>query len=106
MDIACPECGEPDEISGSQVDGDIVLTCGACGHEWQRDLTVHCPKCAGTELRRVPLAIVEKGRGSQLSIVGTRTIHLCVLCDQELLEHWHNNRPNPMMPDDLPTSGV
>lgn len=51
----------------------------------------------------MPLAIVEKGRGTQLSVVGTRSVHLCVSCDAETLERWQRNRPNPLMPDTLPT---
>ncbi len=104
MDIACPRCGESETITGSQADGHILLTCGTCTHEWWRDLAPRCPHCDGTELRRVPLAIVEKSRGTQLSVVGTRRIHLCVACDADLLERWQENRPNPLMPDELPTS--
>ena len=51
----------------------------------------------------MPLAIVEKGRGTQLSVVGTRTIHLCPRCDSAQLARWHANRPNPLMPEELPT---
>jgi len=56
----------------------------------------------------VPLAIVEKGRGTQLSVVGTRTVYLCSMCDAETLERYHRNRPNPLMPNELPTveSGI
>jgi len=54
-------------------------------------------------MQAVPLAIVEKGRGTQLSIVGTRTVHLCSTCDAETLARYHRNRPNPLMPDELPT---
>jgi hypothetical protein len=53
----------------------------------------------------VPLAIVEKGRGTQLSVVGTRTVFLCSTCDAETLDRYHRNRPNPLMPDELPTVG-
>ncbi len=55
-------------------------------------------------MRAVPLAIVEKSRGTQLSVVGTRTIYLCETCDAETIERWHRNRPNPLMPDELPTA--
>lgn len=54
-------------------------------------------------MQAVPLAIVEKGRGTQLSVVGTRIVHLCSTCDVETLDRYHRNRPNPLMPDDLPT---
>ena len=105
MDIACPTCGETEAIRGSRRESVIDMSCGTCGSQWARDLTMRCPHCEGADLRAVPLAIVEKGRGTQLSIVGTRTVYLCVLCDAETLERWHSNRPNPLMPDDLPTAG-
>jgi hypothetical protein len=54
-------------------------------------------------MQPVPLAIVEKGRGTQLSVVGTRTVQLCSVCDVATLERYHRNRPNPLMPDELPT---
>jgi hypothetical protein len=57
-------------------------------------------------MQRVPLAILEKGRGTQLSVVGTRQIQLCSVCDAETLTMYHANRPNPLMPDDIPTAGL
>jgi hypothetical protein len=53
----------------------------------------------------VPLAIVERSRGTQLSVVGTRPVRLCSVCDAERLTTYHANRPNPLMPDQLPTMG-
>lgn len=50
------------------------------------------------------LAIVERGRGTQLSVVGTRSVHLCSGCDAEALAAYHRNRPNPLMPDQLPNA--
>ncbi len=51
----------------------------------------------------VPLAIIEKGRGTQLSVVGVRSVTLCSVCDSDKLRRYHDNRPNPLMPDELPT---
>jgi len=56
-------------------------------------------------MQAVPLAIVEKSRGTQLSVVGTRPVLLCTICDAATLERYHRNRPNPLMPDELPTIG-
>jgi hypothetical protein len=53
----------------------------------------------------VPLAIVEKSRGTQLSIVGTRPVSLCTECDAAVLRHYHDHRPSPLMPSDIPTIG-
>ncbi len=56
-------------------------------------------------MQAVPLAIVEKGRGTQLSVVGVRSINLCSTCDAGQLRQYHDNRPNPLMPSELPTVG-
>ena len=103
MDIACPLCGEAEDLSGERRDQIIDLTCGLCGHAWPRDLTARCEVCGGDDIQTVPLAIVEKSRGTQLSIVGTRPVDLCSVCDAEKLAQFHRNRPNPLMPDELPT---
>ena len=79
------------------------MTCGACGATWQRSLDPTCSRCRGTDMQAVPLAIVEKSRGTQLSVVGTRTVHLCTDCDGEALTAYHNNQPNPLMPVQIPT---
>lgn len=104
MEIRCPECGEEEALRGVR-DGEVIaLACDRCGAEWSRDPSPSCPTCGNRALRAVPLAIVEKSRGTQLSVVGTRTIHLCPRCDADRLEQWHANRPNPLMPPELPTS--
>lgn len=103
MDLTCPGCGEAEDLSGTRHDEGIELTCGRCGHRWTRDLIPSCPTCGGADVETVPLAIVEKSRGTQLSVVGTRPVVLCYSCDAEKLARFHRNRPNPLMPDELPT---
>ncbi|MEN8114630.1 MAG: hypothetical protein ABFS21_09605 [Actinomycetota bacterium] len=103
MNLSCAVCGETERLSGERDGDEIVVTCEQCGAQWQRDLTPRCSQCESDDVQAVPLAIVEKGRGTQLSVVGTRTIHLCSLCDAETLARYHRNRPNPLMPDELPT---
>ena len=106
MEIACPQCGETDALRGSR-DGDVIsLACERCDHRWDRGLTPKCGKCGGDDMQTVPLAILEKGRGTQLSVVGTRGIHLCSDCDADTLRTYHANRPNPLMPDDIPTADL
>ena len=105
LDFECPECGESDDLSGDRLTDAIRMTCGACSAEWQRPLARACKTCGGSDLQTVPLAIVEKSRGTQLSIVGTRPVDLCSECDREVLRHYHDHRPNPLMPTDLPTIG-
>ena len=106
MDIRCPQCGESEALAGRRDGALIILVCESCRHEWERDPSPVCPTCSRRDLRAVPLAILEKARGTQLSVIGTRTIHLCPTCDAEVLERWHRNRPNPLMPDELPTGEV
>lgn len=105
MNVACPACGEAEDLRGERSGDVITLQCVACGHVWPRDLVPRCETCGGEDVEAVPLAILEKGRGTQLSIIGTRTIHLCYSCDAAALATFHKNRPNPLMPDELPTVG-
>ncbi len=105
LDISCPSCGESEHLVGSRADSAIRMRCESCGGAWDRPLAKTCRSCGGSDLQAVPLAIVEKSRGTQLSIVGTRPVHLCSVCDAGVLRHYHDHRPNPLMPTDLPTIG-
>ena len=105
IDIACPVCGETEALKGIRGDGSIDLTCDTCEATWIRSLAKRCDVCGGGDIQTVPLAIVERSRGTQLSILGTRPIELCSQCDAERLRGYHANRPNPLMPDALPTVG-
>ena len=105
IEVACPECGETEALTGVRGDEWIDLTCDTCGVTWVRSLAKRCGVCGGDDIQTVPLAIVERSRGTQLSILGTRPIDLCSLCDAERLRAYHANRPNPLMPDALPTVG-
>lgn len=99
----CPACGETERLAGDR-DGEVIhLRCERCGETWDRTPIPTCGHCSGTDMQAVPMAIVEKSRGTQLSVVGTRTVYLCSLCDASALEAYHRNRPNPLMPDQLPT---
>jgi transcription elongation factor Elf1 len=102
--IACPRCGEVDSLEGRRQGELITLTCGACGLRWERDPSPTCDRCEGTDMYPAIAAIVEKGRGSQLSVVGTRVVHLCEDCDAERLARYFRSRPNPLMPDELPNA--
>lgn len=103
MSLACPACGEEEHLAGERDGDQITVTCENCGATWQRDLAPRCRTCGSDDVQDVPLAVVEKGRGTQLSVVGTRMVHLCSTCDAETLARYHRNRPNPLMPDELPT---
>ncbi len=103
--IECPACGRDDSLRGVRRETAIDITCDACGQVWERSLDPSCPTCGGSDLQEAPLAIVEKGRGTQLSVVGIRIIQLCTVCDAGTLATYHRNRPNPLMPSDLPHIG-
>lgn len=103
IDIICPRCGEPDHLSGTRREEVIELVCDTCGLKWNRDPSPRCPACGGDDLVAAVAAIVEKSRGTQLSVVGTRVVQLCVDCNATDLERYERNRPNPLMPAELPT---
>lgn len=103
LDITCPMCDESHDLSGVRDGDDITITCNACGQTWTRSVAPRCSRCDGDDLQTVPLAIVEKGRGTQLSVVGIRMVQLCRSCDGEAIDRWQANRPNPLLPDQLPT---
>jgi len=82
LEIVCPTCGTDDHVSGSPLDdGQIRLTCAACKIEWTRDPRPRCPKCGGDDLYHRPQVILEKSRGSQMSIQGIHVEYGCHACD-------------------------
>ena len=103
MALACPACGEDENLDGERRDDLIHITCATCGQQWDRDPSPRCARCGGDDLFPALKAIVEKSRGSQLSIVATEVIHLCLGCDAELLARYRISK-SPLMPDELPTT--
>lgn len=104
ISIACPGCGERDDLAGKRHDEAISLVCGSCGVAWDRPVAPRCESCEGDDLQAIPFAIIEKGRGTQLSVVGIRIEHRCWSCDAEVIARWQEIRPNPILPTDLPTT--
>ena len=102
-DLTCPACGEDEQLNGAPEGEGIRITCETCGTDWFRDPSPRCDRCGGDDLEAAIKAIVEKSRGSQLSIVATQVIHLCRSCDDELLAGYRISR-SPLMPDQLPTT--
>jgi hypothetical protein len=94
--IACPECGEADDLAGSETSKGIRIECGACEHRWMRDDEPEtCATCGGAELVKRPYALTQYSRGTQLSIVGMGEIMLCPACDAEMLEWSREGRAVP-----------
>jgi predicted nucleic-acid-binding Zn-ribbon protein len=68
--IACPKCGESEELTGSPSPDGIRIRCGRCDAEWLRDsATQMCATCGGNELEARSRALTQFSRGTQLSIV-------------------------------------
>ncbi|MGI9621465.1 MAG: hypothetical protein ACR2PK_01415 [Acidimicrobiales bacterium] len=100
--VACPRCGEEEDLRGTNTDGVISVTCGSCDLTWDRDVQPRCPTCSSTDVRPAFEAVVEKSRGTQLSMQSARLVHLCPTCDAARLADYHRTN-SPMMPSELPT---
>ena len=82
LEIVCPSCGTDDDLSGSPLDdGRIGLTCAACRIQWTRDPRPRRPTCGGDDLYPRPQVILDKSRGSQMSIQGIHVEYGCHRCD-------------------------
>lgn len=102
--ISCPACSEEDDLRGERDGERITVTCGACDHRWERDLRARCPTCGGDDLLAVSNAVVEKSRGTQLSVVATTDAHLCRQCDAETIASLQAQPGGRLlMPEELPT---
>ena len=104
LNISCPACGEADELRGERREGLIALVCEVCEAEWIRDpgAAPTCERCGGDDMREAVQALVEKSRGTQLSIQSFRQVWLCPTCDATRYDTYKiSNRPLP--PDELPT---
>lgn len=101
-EIRCPSCGEAEDLTGERDDDLITITCGSCDTRWQRDPQRRCPRCGAGDLYAAPVAVIEKSRGTQLSIVSTRSEYLCWVCDRDLIDAQRQSG-TALMPDQLPT---
>ena len=81
-EIVCTECGTDDHLRGTRRDDDLIeLHCEACDVRFTRDPRPSCPKCGGHEMEAMPKILLEKSRGSQLSIQGVQREFRCRDCD-------------------------
>lgn len=104
LEIACPACGEDELLRGEPRGSMIALVCERCQAEWVRDpgAVPACPSCGGDDMREAAQAVVEKSRGTQLSIQSFRQTWLCPTCDAEVYDKYKiSNRP--LAPAELPT---
>ena len=87
-DIVCPRCGEEEALRGAPRTGDdgsdlIAITCESCGLVWDRDPRPRCPTCDSDDVRPALQAVLDKSRGTQLSIQSMLVVHLCPVCDAD-----------------------
>ncbi len=99
--VACPHCEEDENLTGDNVDGTITITCGECGAVWERDRTPRCPTCGRTDVREALQAILDKSRGTQLSIQSMKVVWLCPECDAVKLRSYLDSNV-PLPPDVMP----
>ena len=101
VEIECATCGTDEHLRGTRRDDDTIeLTCEQCGATWVRDPRPACPKCGGHDMEAAPKVMVEKSRGSQMSIQGIQREFLCRICDDEIIRA----RRDGYLPDRLPGS--
>jgi hypothetical protein len=79
--VACPVCGEDEDLTGQRDGEAIVLTCGGCGHRWDRATRPTCRRCGSTDVEGIPTSTIEEaGRGEQRTPSGIRLVHYCWDC--------------------------
>lgn len=119
--LRCANCGEEDRLTGERkpvvVDDDqvdhnhiddrpteiITITCDECGLVWDRDPSPSCPTCGRTDVRAAVQAMLEKSRGTQLSVQSMIVVYLCQSCDAERLADFQQTN-TPLPPTELPVT--
>lgn len=80
--VGCPLCGEDDELTGERDAARILLTCGVCGHRWDRDIRVRCRLCGSEDVEGIPTSTLEEaGRAGVRTPSGIRLVYYCWSCD-------------------------
>lgn len=103
--IRCPKCGRDDELSGQREGETVVVTCASCGNVWRRVPGRTCGECGGVDVQAVAYALVDKARGTQLSVLGLSHRLLCRECDaDELARHAARDSGRLILPEELPTA--
>lgn len=99
--IACPSCGEDDELSGDrQADGSLRITCLSCGTSSSRDADRRCRLCGSQDLEYTPKPLWEKGRGDQRTPAGRIDAYACWHCGGRDVT---SDNPRPAPPGHRPS---
>jgi hypothetical protein len=79
--VACPTCGEDEELTGQRSGEAILLSCGRCGHAWDRDTRLVCGLCGGQDIEGIPTSTLEEaGRAGVRTPSGIRLVYYCWSC--------------------------
>lgn len=106
-EIVCVACGSDEHLSGApRDDGLIELTCQVCDVRWLRNPHPHCERCGGHDMEAAPKVLLERSRGTQMSIQGIQREFLCRTCDSERLQQRRaGHLPGRLGDDGQPVSG-
>lgn len=97
LDIVCPNCTVDDHLRGERQDAVIVITCAECGLRWERPVAPHCGTCGSTDVVAHPVPLLERSRGTQMSITAMHIETLCRVCDADrLAERGEGHLPKPL----------
>lgn len=101
--VSCPGCGEEEALRGRPADDGVRVSCESCGAEWTRFPGRSCDRCGGTEMWVGLRALVDRSRGTQLSVTGTVEVAMCWQCDRAVLEdHARRTNNSLLMPAVMP----
>lgn len=104
-DLTCPNCRKDEHLSG-EPNGDLIrITCSACDLVWDRDPSPRCDRCDNADVRPAPQAVWGKARGTQLVVLGLRTVYLCPDCDAVLLRRFLDSG-TPLPPPENPAADI
>lgn len=94
-ELICPRCETDEHLTGERGEHVIHITCTACALSWDRDPSPRCEHCGDTDVHTISEPVIEKARGTQLSIVGVTTIYLCHPCYKQhyLTRDYRHIRP-------------
>jgi hypothetical protein len=95
--VTCPTCGEDEDLAGERQDDAIVLTCGTCGHRWDRDTRLACRLCGSEDVEGVPTSTLEEaGRAGVRTPSGIRLVYYCwACCGTDVTSSSPRPGPNP-----------
>ncbi|MGA1038687.1 MAG: hypothetical protein ACO38E_05530 [Ilumatobacteraceae bacterium] len=83
LDISCPNCETDVHLTGERADAVIVVTCGNCSLTWERPAAPHCDRCGSTDVIAHPVPLIERSRGTQMSITAMHIETRCRVCDAD-----------------------